>query len=115
MSEACRLIITQEANGLINVSAPMKYKPLCYDILKDARYVIEHAAPHCFSALPGLMGRTLIITMDMTGRVDVAAPLPLREWCLEALKHAQTVIEQFESTEQKMRPAGFADCLPNPK
>ena len=36
MSEACRIIITQEPSGLLSVSAPMKHKELCYEILRAA-------------------------------------------------------------------------------
>lgn len=94
----------------MNVSAPMKYKALCYDILRDAKRVIE-LTPDVNFFNPG---RTLVITMNMTGLVDVAAPLPKREWCEMALKAARLVIEEFDSPEQKMRPAGYADCLSSP-
>lgn len=111
MDGACKIIITQQMpSGLVNVSAPMRYRRLCYEILDDARYVIDHTdSRHFFS-----LGRTLLITMNMDGRVDVAAPLPPRDWCEMALKAARTIIEQFDTPEQRMRPAGFADCLPTP-
>jgi hypothetical protein len=108
LSEACRIVITQEPAGLVNVSAPMKYKALCFDILRDAKRVIELTPDVDFFS----PGKTLIITMNMTGLVDVAAPLPDRSWCEIALKAARLIIEQFDSPEQKTRPAGYADCLP---
>lgn len=110
MAEACRIIITEEASGLVNVSAPMQYKELCYNILADAKKVIDYTPPEVFFN----PGRTLIIAMNMTGLVDVAAPLPPRDWCYITLTKARTIIEQFESPEEKMRPAGYADCLPGP-
>lgn len=109
-TQACRIIITQEASGLVNVSAPMQYKALCYDILWDAAFVIDHTPPqHFFSS-----GKTLLITMGQDGRVDVAAPLPPRDWCHMMLKAARLVIEQYEAGDTPMRRAGFADSLPTP-
>jgi len=110
MASACMIILTQEASGLMNVSAPMQYKALCRDILRDAEYVVQHERPEMFFN----PGRTLIVEMTMEGRVNVQAPLPPKEWCLQALKHAWTIIDQFDAPEQKMRPAGYADCLPTP-
>ena len=108
--EACRIIITQERKGLFNVSAPMKYKELCYDILKGAEFVIERTgAQHFFNP-----GRTLLITMDMTGTVDVAAPLPPLEWCLFALRSARQIIEQFDEGGPKSVPSGYADSISGP-
>ena len=107
-NEACRIILTQEPTGLLNVSAPMKYKPLCYDILDDARRVIELAPDSVFFS----PGKTLIITMNMTGLVDVAAPLPDRHWCYGAIKQARWIIEQYEEGGPKHRPAGYADPIP---
>lgn len=112
MSEACRIIITQEASGLLNVSAPMKYKELCYDILDDAKRVIELTPePHFFApmAVP-----TLLITMNTSGLVDVQAPLPKRAWCEIALKGARRIIEEFDLGDDKMRRSGYADCIPAP-
>lgn len=110
MSEACRVIITQEWNGLFNVSAPMQYKPLCYEILCDAKKVLDLTTDIHFTN----PGRTLLITMNMSGLVDVAAPMPPKEWCLQALNTARNIIEQFDSVQQPMRSAGYADCLPTP-
>lgn len=107
MSEACRVIIAQEASGLVNVSAPMAYKALCYEILKDARRVIELTSDFDFFN----PGRTLIITMNMTGLVDVAAPMPPREWCYAVLKQVRKIIEEFDAPQQPMRPSGYADSL----
>jgi hypothetical protein len=108
MTEACRIIITQEKSGVFSVSAPMSYKELCYDILADAKTVIDYERnPVFFSP-----GRTLIVTMNMDGRVDVAAPAPSKEWCYMALSAARRVIEEYDGPEQKQRPAGYADPLP---
>lgn len=116
MSETCRVIITEEPpslrypHGLVNVSAPMKYKELCYDILDDARRVIDCTPEHAFTN----PGKTLLITMNNTGMVDVQAPLPSRHWCEHVLKTARTIIEEFDDGDAKMRPAGYADSLPSP-
>ena len=57
---------------------------------------------------------TLMITMNLDGRVDVQAPLPLREWCYVALKGARKVIEEFDLGDDMLRRSGYADCLPTP-
>ena len=106
--EACRIIITQDAAGRFNVSAPLKYKALCYDILNDAATVIKYTRDPAAFCYPG---KTLLITMNMAGMVDVAAPMPVREWCEMALCAARLVIDQYDGPEQKERPAGYADPL----
>lgn len=106
-TEACRIVLTQERTGLVNVSAPMQHKALCYEILRDAAFVIERTEErHFFNP-----GKTLLITMGMDGRVDIAAPLPPREWCLMILKAARLVIEEYDLGGPKERPAGYADNL----
>lgn len=112
--EVCRIIITREDNGLVNVSAPMQYKALCYDILNDAKSVIDYTADRFFFLPVNTKLVSLLITMNMTGLVDVQAPLPPREWCTEMLTKSRLIIEQFDAPEQKVRPAGYADCLPSP-
>ena len=107
MAEACRIIITQELAGLVNVSAPMQHKPLCYEILRDAAFVIAHTPEQDFFN-PGL---TLLITMGMDGRVDIAAPLPPRDWCEMILKAARLIIEEYDVGGPSQRPAGHADNL----
>lgn len=92
MSEACRIVIVQGLDGKINAQAPMKYKDLCYDILDEAVRVIANTSELLFTSDLLLLG----IVMDMNGRVDVAAPLPPREWCAIALKAARVVIERYE-------------------
>jgi hypothetical protein len=105
--EACKIIITQEVNGTMNVSAPMAYKELCYNILDDAKIVINTSSPFDFFG----PSKTLLITMNMTGLVDVAAPMPDKEWCLMALKAARKIIDEFESNEQKQVKSGYADSI----
>lgn len=107
--EACRIIITQELGGLINVSAPMRHKDLCYDILREAKTVIKHTNPAYFIG----NNQTLLITMNMTGLVDVSAPLPPKDYCFILLKAAKKIIEEFESSEQKNLPSGYADSIPS--
>ena len=107
MADACFVIITQEDTGLVNVSAPMQYKALVYEILRDARTVIARTPPaQCFG-----LTRSLVIVMRMDGRVDIQAPIPEPSWCYLMLDAAKTIVEQFDAPEQKMRPAGYADCL----
>ena len=108
MSDACFVIITQEDTGLVNVSAPMQYKALVYEILRDARTVIERTPPvKCFG-----LTRSLVIVMRMDGRVDVQAPIPEPSWCYQMLDAARLIVEEFDAPEQKVRPSGYADCLP---
>lgn len=107
MAEACKIVITQEASGLVNVTAPMKYKELCYNILDDAKIVVNTSSPFDFFS----PSRTLLITMNMTGLVDVAAPMPPKEWCLMVLKAAKKIIEEFESPENKLLKSGYADSI----
>lgn len=105
MTEACRIIITQETSGLVNVTAPMSYKELCYDILADAKRVID-----CTPDVDVFgCGRTLLITMNMSGLVDVQAPLPPRDWCDMILGAARKVIEEYDLGAPKLGRAGFAD------
>lgn len=105
--EACKIIITQELNGMVNASAPMKYKELCYNILDDAKIVINTSSPFDFFS----PSKTLVITMNMSGLVDIAAPMPNKEWCLMMLKAARKIIEEFDSPELKQLKSGYADCL----
>lgn len=110
MKEACRIIITQEIlSRVVNVSAPMKYKELCYNILKDAAFVIDHSPANYFIG----NNHTLLITMNMAGIVEVSAPMPPKDYCHLLLKAAKKVIEEFESTEVKSLKSGYADCLPS--
>ena len=113
MSELCHIIITEEPisqrhpKGLLNVSAPMKYKELCYEILGDALHVIDQTS----EAAIFNPSRTLVIQMQKSGMVDVQAPLPPRHWCEMVLKQAHKIIDQFDDGDTKMRKAGYADCI----
>lgn len=90
--EACRIELMMNELGAVNVQAPMRYKPLCYDILEQARCVINQTPHHLFSD----RANALAIVMDMAGRVDVSAPLPQLELCYAMLDTAKTVIERYE-------------------
>lgn len=96
--EACRIVILLKSPGVVDVAAPMKYKQLCYDILEDARFVIESTKSELFTSMLDVNAR-LVIVMSMAGRVDVGAPLPTRELCYRMLKDAKLVIERFNDAE----------------
>jgi hypothetical protein len=104
--EACRVVMTLTDAGVIDVGAPMKHKPLCYEILADAARVIEATPEQHFR----LGIRTLTIVMGQNGVVDVAAPLPPRVLCVKMLETAKHIIERFDDeSAPEMRP--FADVL----
>lgn len=70
--EACRIGIHRKSATAFDVGAPMKHKDLCYDMLRDAAVVAAATEPqHC---KPGLAQWAIVL--DMTGRVDVSAPVP---------------------------------------
>lgn len=99
--EACRVVILQRADGAVDVAAPMKHKELCYDILADARTVIERTGEECFSVL----SKRVVCVMQMSGLVDVGAPLPSRELCYHMLAQARDVIERYDDeAAPPMRP-----------
>jgi hypothetical protein len=99
--EACRIGIHYRAPGVVDVGAPMKHKSLCYEILIDARTVLESIEDQHFK--PGVTSMTIV--MDMTGSVDVAAPLPPRGYAYEWLKLAREVIERYDdAVAPEMRP-----------
>lgn len=106
MSEACRIVIHQIAPGQYDVGAPMKYKEVCYDMLRDAAVVIERQPSHVFN--PNVI--TLIITMSMAGVVDVSAPLPPIGKCSEMLVKAKDLIERFNDDAAPVMRA-FSDKL----
>lgn len=89
--DACQIVILRRADGAVDVGAPMKHKDLCYDILADARTVIERLRDQHFSPVVKQLG----IVMDMRGVVDVAAPLPPRELCYVMLEQGRDVIERY--------------------
>jgi hypothetical protein len=91
--EACRIVILLRGPGVVDVAAPMKHKPLCYDLLRDARTVIERTPAHLFRV--GI--DRIIVVMDMSGTVDVAAPLPNRDLCYQMLRDARNLIERYEA------------------
>ncbi len=103
MSEACRIGIYYRGPGAVDVGAPMKHKDLCYDMLRDARGVVERTAPEHFK-----VGVTqMAVVMDMTGRVDVSAPLPPD--ALGWLGMAKNVIERYDDdSAPEMRPFNAA-------
>lgn len=93
--EACRIAIQLVGPRQVNVGAPMKHKPLCYDILRDAKKVIDATPDSAFRDNVGV----ITIVMDMTGRVDVGAPLPNRELCAIMLTDAKSVIERYDDEQ----------------
>jgi len=103
--EACRIGIVLRAPGVVDVGAPMAHKPLCYEILADARKVIEASPDSVFH--PSV--KQVTIVMDMTGRVDVGAPLPPRQLAVRMLADAKDVIERFnDDSAPEMRPFAAA-------
>ena len=101
MTEACRIGILFRVPGVVDVGAPMKHKALCYEILRDARTVIERTGDEAFH--DGVKAITLV--MDMSGLVDVAAPLPNRWLCYRMLADARDVIERYNDDKApEMRP-----------
>lgn len=103
--DACRIGIHYKAPGAVDVGAPMKYKEVCYDMLKEARAVIERTEDQHFK--PGI--NTMTIVMDMTGRVDVGAPLPERHFAYQWLALARDVIERFnDDAAPELRPFNSA-------
>lgn len=103
--EVCRIGIHWIAQGVVDVGAPMKYKDICYEMLRDAAIVIERSPPHVFA-----LGVTAFsIVMDMSGRVDVSAPLPPKPLALAWLKDARNVIERYnDDSAPAMRPFNAA-------
>lgn len=101
MTEACRIGILLRAPGVVDVGAPMQHKALCYDMLRDARKVMQGTPEQAFQS--GVKHITLV--MDMTGRVDVAAPLPPRLLAYRLLADAKDVIERYDdAAAPAMRP-----------
>jgi hypothetical protein len=83
----------------------MRHKSLCYDILRDARTVLESIEDQHFKV--GI--NTLTIVMDMSGRVDLAAPLPTRPLAYQWLALARDVIERYgDDSAPEMRPFNAA-------
>jgi hypothetical protein len=104
--EACRVVMTLTDAGVIDVGAPMKHKEICYEILKDAKRVIDTTAEQHFR----LGVRTLTLVMGMSGTVDVAAPMPPRMLCMKMLEVAKHIIERFDDEHAPvMKP--FASVL----
>lgn len=103
--EACRIVILLRNPGVVDVAAPMKHKQVCYDMLYDARRVMERTPDSVFRSMPVAEGVRIVIVMSMAGVVDVSAPLPHRELCYKMLADARVVIERFNDAEAPpMRP-----------
>lgn len=104
--EAARIVMTLNDKNEIDVGAPMKHKPLCYEILEDARKVIDKTESRHFRSEV----RTLAIVMGMSGVVDVAAPMPPYLRCMKMLEAAKHIIERFDDeAAPELRP--FSDVL----
>jgi hypothetical protein len=83
----------------------MKHKPLCYEILADARGIMERTHDSAFHE--GI--NSITIVMDMTGRVDVAAPLPPRASAYLWLEKAKQIIIRFnDESAPELRPFNAA-------
>ena len=98
--EACQIVLLSREPGVVDVGAPMKYKQLCYDILKDAAAVIGRT-PDLLFREEWTVGARIVITMSMAGVVDVAAPLPNRELCEKMLRLGRVVIERYDEAEAR--------------
>jgi hypothetical protein len=87
--ETARIGIHRRSATVFDVGAPMQHKDLCYAMLFDAAVVAAATEPQHFRA--GLT--QWAITMDMTGRVDISAPVPVDYpmW----LADARDVIERY--------------------
>lgn len=97
--EACKIVIFVNASNDVDVAAPMKHKELCYDILHDAKTVIEATPDNMFLPFVIGPGAKIVISMGMDGVVDVGAPLPNREFSLLLLTLARQVVERFDDAE----------------
>lgn len=104
--EACRIGIHLKAPGVVDVGAPMKHKDLCYEMLRDARTVMDATPDHAFQR--GVTA--VVIVLDMTGRVDIGAPLPPRGLAEQSLVLARDIIERYnDDAAPVLRP--FSDVV----
>jgi hypothetical protein len=104
MPEACRIGIHRLSATAFDVGAPMQHKDLCYEMLRDAARVA--AATEAQHFRPGLTEWAIV--MGITGRVDVAAPVPAdyRVW----LDGARDTIERYnDASAPALRP--FNDAV----
>lgn len=87
--EACRIGIHRKSATAFDVGAPMAHKKLCDEMLLDALAVAAATEPQHLRA--GLTQWAVV--MDMSGRVDISAPVPVDYpvWIAEARK----VIERY--------------------
>jgi hypothetical protein len=87
--EVARIGIHRRSTTVFDVGAPMQHKDLCYEMLRDAAIVAAITEPQHFRA--GL--DQWAIVMDMSGRVDISAPVPVDYplWLAEA----RNVIERY--------------------
>lgn len=102
--EACRIGIHRKSPTAFDVGAPMVHKALCYEILRDAGMVAAQTEPQHFQ--PGLTQWSIV--MDMTGKVDISAPVPADypRWLAEARR----VIERYnDDAAPVLRP--FSDAV----
>lgn len=92
MSE--RIELSLRDDGRVDIVAP-RDADFCRDALKDGRTVIVHAPDDGF--VPSWVTKAkVVLEMDhVTGRVDVAAPLPNRALCLQMVDAATQTIEKY--------------------
>lgn len=110
MAELCRLILNVNRAGLTDVIGPLHDKGLCREMLAAAEKVIGSAPAHGFQPNKSGPGSHMIITYDQSGRVDVGAPLPNREFCGRMIKAARTVLERYND---ETAPAEFGGTVVN--
>jgi hypothetical protein len=95
MSEICRIILEVNRAGLTDLHGPLDDKWLCREMLDHAAAVMAKAPDHAFQKRQSGAGSTIIITYDESGRVDVGAPLPNREFCALMLAAGHAVVDRY--------------------
>lgn len=95
MTELCRIVLNVNRRGLTDVHGPLEDKQLCREMLREAATVIERAPGYGFRPEWSGPGAYIIITYDETGRVDVGAPLPNKEFCGRMLEAGRAVVERY--------------------
>lgn len=99
MSEILRLTLNVNKRGLTDVYGPLDDKDLCRDMLRDAAIVIRQAPGFGFKSDWHGPGAYIVITLDSSGRVDVAAPLPNKTFCEDMLKAARAVVDMYNDAK----------------
>lgn len=106
MSELCRIILQVNRQGLTDVHGPLEDKGLCREILREAEKVIKAAPDYGFQPKVSGPGAHIIVTYDESGRVDVGAPLPNREFCARMIEAARAVIDRYGEASEAQQFGG---------